>query len=324
MNRIDRLTGTILLLQSKRLVTAAEIAAHWEISVRTVYRDLLALSEAGVPIAGESGVGYRLMRGYHLPPIHFTADEATALFASSEVTEQIADESLKRALRSAMLKVRSVLPEERRQRIEGLDRSLKIWLRPGRSTLQADQDLLPLHAAILGRRCLRLAYRGPGGGEPSFRAVEPLGLIFYAGHWHLIAFCRLRADFRDFRTDRIVSWETLGETFTGHADFSVAQFMERAACREQLEPVTLIVEAPTAGRFRSELFLPAVREEILAGGSVRMEILAMPVPWFADWLLGFGPGVRVVHPPGLRRLVREAALRVADANAEKSPPSTRH
>ena len=94
MNRIDRLTGMILLLQGQRVITAEQIAAHFEISVRTVYRDLAALGEAGVPIVAEAGVGYSLMRGYHMPPVMFTEDEAAALFMSGEVTEQIADDSL--------------------------------------------------------------------------------------------------------------------------------------------------------------------------------------------------------------------------------------
>ncbi len=323
MNRIDRLTGTILLLQNKRLVTAEEIAAHWEISVRTVYRDLLALAEAGVPIAGEPGLGYRLMRGYHLPPIRFTAEEATALFASSEITEQIADDSIKRALRSALLKVRSILPEDRRKRVEGLGRSFGIWLRPGRPPLRAEKDLLPLHEAILSRRCLRISYQSQGASESSFRVVEPLGLIYYSGHWHLIAYCRLRADFRDFRADRVVSWEMLDETFTRHADFSVGRFMEQTACREQLEPATVVLDSRVAERFRSQLFIPPTREEVLADGSIQLELLAMPFPWFAEWLLGFGAGVRVVSPPELRRLVRKTALRVAELNSdEQASPLT--
>src|SRR4051812_45964721 len=101
MNRIDRLTGILLLLQSHRMITAQQIADHYEISVRTVYRDIAALGEAGVPIVAEAGHGYSLMRGYHVPPVMFTENEAAALFLSGEVTEQVADESLRDALRSA-------------------------------------------------------------------------------------------------------------------------------------------------------------------------------------------------------------------------------
>ncbi|MCH8498929.1 MAG: HTH domain-containing protein [Marinobacter sp.] len=107
MNRIDRLTGTILLLQSHRAITAEQIASHWEISLRTVYRDLAALTEAGVPLwFCPNHKGYRLMDGFHLPPVQFTDQEATALFVAGAVTNTIADTSLQQAHASALLKIR--------------------------------------------------------------------------------------------------------------------------------------------------------------------------------------------------------------------------
>jgi len=191
MNRIDRLTGTILLLQTHRGLSAEYIAAHWEISVRTVYRDLAALGEAGVPIVCEEGGNYRLMKSYHMPPVVFTEEEAAALFVSGAVTNQVADGSLKHSLRAALLKVRSVLSEERRNYLEGISQSLGVWLNP--SGVPS-----PVQDAILRRRCLALRYDAGGRGMLTTRTVEPLGLLFYAGYWHLIAFCRLRAAFRIF------------------------------------------------------------------------------------------------------------------------------
>ena len=176
MNRIDRLTGMILLLQGHRVITAEQIAAHYEISVRTVYRDLAALGEAGVPIIAEAGMGYSLMRGYHMPPVMFTEDEAAALFLSGEIADQIADESLRDSLRAALLKVRSVLPAERRDYLDRLSKTTRVWLK--RPTMQDDEEchqaLMRLQEAVIRRRCAALRYDAGNRGEITTRVVEPL------------------------------------------------------------------------------------------------------------------------------------------------------
>src|SRR6266853_3697916 len=112
MNRVDRLLALILFLQSRRVVTAEQMAAHFELSVRTIYRDLVALGQAGVPIAAEAGVGYTLMRGYHLPPVNFTTKEASALVTGGLLVEQFADAAVKAQMQSALLKVRAILPRD--------------------------------------------------------------------------------------------------------------------------------------------------------------------------------------------------------------------
>src|SRR6185295_2389867 len=121
MNRVDRLLALILFLQLRRVVTAEQMAAHFELSVRTIYRDLAALGEAGVPIMAEAGVGYALMRGYHLPPVNFTAEEASALVTGGMLIEQFTDASVKNQMQGALQKVRAVLPAEHQERIARLE-----------------------------------------------------------------------------------------------------------------------------------------------------------------------------------------------------------
>src|SRR5215470_11326042 len=123
MNRVDRLVAIALRLQSRRVVRAEDIAARFEISVRTVYRDLEALGEAGIPILAEAGVGYSLVKGYHLPPVMFTAEEASALFTGGKFVEHLTDASLRKQMDSALLKIRSVLPRDRQDYLDRLERS---------------------------------------------------------------------------------------------------------------------------------------------------------------------------------------------------------
>jgi len=315
MNRIDRLTGMILLLQSHRLITAEQIAAHYEISVRTVYRDLAALGEAGVPIIAEAGVGYSLMRGYHMPPVMFTEDEAAALFLSGEVTEQIADESLREALRGALLKVRSVLPSERRDYLDKLSKSTRVWLkRPASQDDDCHQALMRLQEAVVRRRCTTLRYDAGNRGEITTRQVDPLGVVFYGRQWHLIAYCRMRRAMRDFRLDRLVDWEVLETTFTGHEHFSLSEFLDEAIRGKQLIPVSLIFQPQVMERVHNEIRCPTVEEECLPDGRIRLDTLTGCLDWLAGWVLSFGTSVEVAEPLELRAMIRNAAFAIAEAH----------
>lgn len=315
MNRIDRLTGMILLLQGQRVITAEQIATHFEISVRTVYRDLAALGEAGVPIIAEAGVGYSLMRGYHMPPVMFTEDEAAALFMSGEVTEQIADGSLKQSLRAALLKVRSVLPQEKRDYLHRLNGTVSVWLRRQNGN-ETGESLMPVQDAIVRRNCLAIHYDTASKGTITGRVVEPLGLVFYSRRWHLIAWCRLRRDFRDFRLDRMASWEVLDERYDGHAEFSLREFLQGCIESSELTPATVLVEREALERFRAELPSTPVSQQTQPDGRVKLELLSFSIPWLAEWLLGFGLKVEALEPQELRDLMREAAEAVAARYAE--------
>src|SRR5688572_17067062 len=124
MNRVDRLLALILHLQSRRVTTAEHLAEHFGLSVRTIYRDLAALGEAGVPIVAEAGVGYGLLRGYHLPPVNLTPEEASAVVTGGMLVEQFADASVRAQMHSALLKVRAILPRDHQERVARLERSL--------------------------------------------------------------------------------------------------------------------------------------------------------------------------------------------------------
>lgn len=311
MNRIDRLTAMILQLQSRRVITAEEIAGHFEISVRTVYRDLSALSEAGVPIVAEAGVGYSLARGYHVPPVMFTEDEAAALVMGAEITGQVADESLRRSIGAALLKIRSVLPADRRDYVARLERSVGVHL-GRRNGTRGGCDLMPMQEAVVRRKCVALHYDAGGRGELSERVVEPLGMVFYSRQWHLIAWCRLRRAMRDFRLDRVESWRVLRETFSGHEDFSLEEFVRRESegC-EAMVPLTVRVSAVAIERFRAEAPSTPVSEAALPGGDRRMEILAWSPEWLVGWLLSFGTAVEVEQPEELRQLLHDSAEKIA-------------
>jgi predicted DNA-binding transcriptional regulator YafY len=312
MNRVDRLVAIALRLQSRRVVRAEDLAAHFEISVRTVYRDLAALGEAGVPIVAEAGVGYSLVKGYHLPPVMFTAEEASALSIGGKLVDHLTDASLRKQMETALLKIRSVLPRDHQDYLDRLERSTVVVSR-GSNVIPrlSSEALIPIQRALAGRRVLALDYQGGQRREVTKRAVEPLGLVYYSDNWHLIAHCRLRRDVRDFRTDRILKLELQNEIFSGHADFSLKRYLEeQQACDGHFEMARIQFKPEAMDRVRRERHWGLVEEKAERGG-VAVTLLDFSLEWLAAWVLSFGTMAEVLAPERLKELVATEAEKVA-------------
>lgn len=219
MNRVDRLFGILLLLQSRKYVPAEKIAEKFAISVRTVYRDVKALCEQGVPVSFEQNRGYFIVQGYFLPPVAFSTEEANALVLMESMVGGFADLSIAKHYSSALHKVRSVLRNSQKEKLALLDSQIKFQI-PERLTPNFEFLSLLQHA-ISSRFRIRFGYKN-NNEEVSEREAEPIGLIFYAFAWHLIAWCYLRQDYRDFRVSRILQLHCSDEPFvkTDHPELS--------------------------------------------------------------------------------------------------------
>lgn len=311
MNRVDRLMAMVLQLQSQRVVRAEDIAAHFEISVRTVYRDIAALGEAGIPIMAEAGVGYSLVKGYHLPPVMFTAEEASALFIGAKLVEQLTDASLRKQMQSAVLKIRSVLPRDRQDYLDRLERSTAVISRSSNAVPRLSSEaLIPIQRALAERRVLSLDYQGGQRRDLTRRQVEPLGLVYYADSWHLIAYCRLRRDVRDFRTDRILKLQLQSERFSGHADFSLQRYLEAETREGKFEMAQIRFRPEAIERVRRERFWGLVEEKAENEG-IAVTLLDCSLEWLAGWVLSFGSMAEVLSPERLKELVATEAEKVA-------------
>lgn len=318
MNRVDRLLALILYLQSKRVVTAEEMAGHFELSVRTIYRDLNALGEAGVPVVAEAGVGYSLMKGYHLPPVTFTSEEAGALATGAVLVEQMTDSSLTAQMRSALQKIRAVLPREQQDKIERVERATLLLERRAPVRQSNHASLLQIQDALARRRVLQLAYRSGSTGEAAARQVEPLGLTHYLQHWHLIAWCRLRGNFRDFRLDRIEGISVLPEAFGVRDGFQLADYIRRMETKVDSVKIRVKFAGTSVERARREWSLGVVREEPVADGAV-LTLSAGDTSWFVGWLLSFGTAATVLAPADLRKKLI-AAAEAAAFHHQSAPP----
>ena len=223
MRRADRLFLIIHALRGRRTALAARsLAQTLSVSLRTVYRDVADLQLSGVPIEGEAGIGYVLRKGADIPPLMFNADELEALVVGTRFVRAFAGARLSAGAKAALLKIEAVLPAELRDRAT---RS-RIFAPGGWSETRSGL-IDRLHAAIAEHRVLRLDYRDESG-RASLREVEPLCLAFWGGAWTLGAWCRLRADFRNFRPDRIAAFEPSGEIFVETEQRGMAAYMRQA------------------------------------------------------------------------------------------------
>lgn len=312
MNRTDRLVAMVMHLQGRRLVRAEELARRFEVSVRTIYRDMAALGEAGVPIAGEAGVGYSLVRGYHLPPVMLTADEAAALFVGAEMVRQFTDASVSEPMNAVLDKLRAVLPRDRQDHVERLAQQTVIVGRRDRRAAEPAPEpwLLAVQRGVVHRRVLRLRYCTRSRGDETSRDVEPLGVVFYAGAWYLVAWCRLRGDLRHFRVDRMLHVDVLAETFPPREKFSLTKHLAEQQARTETEPARVWFATGALDRARKESYATLTEERQREGG-VEISLFTFSLEWLARWLLSFGDEAAAIAPPKLRDLVRAQAEAVA-------------
>jgi predicted DNA-binding transcriptional regulator YafY len=222
VRRADRLFQIVQHLRGRRLTTASQLAQWLEVSERTIYRDIRDLGLSGVPVEGEAGVGYRLSKGFDLPPIMFTFDEVEALVAGARMIQAWGGPALAASSRSAVSKIALALPEGRRESVENTRLfAPQFHVDPNTGVL-----LEAARQAIVQKRKLNLLYEKPGG-EASPRIVHPLGIYFWGAKWTLVAWCELRRDFRTFRLDRIRAAAMTEETYREEAGRNLDEFLAR-------------------------------------------------------------------------------------------------
>lgn len=295
MNRIDRLFAILLVLQKREIVRAEDLARQFEISKRTVYRDVAALSEMGVPVISLPGEGYGLMAGYFLPPLLFTADEAAALVLGAQWLAQQATGKLPATTTSALAKLTHVLPKATAQEVERFTQILRFF--STNSPFDLDDPLLAaLQGAISRQQAVRLTYHSLRGDALTVRVIEPRLLTFGSGAWYVEGYCRLRQAQRSFRLSRIESYQVLRETFA-----------ERANTRAHREKITVIVRfAPAIVRWVQERQHYAFVAEEADGFHYQVDDLQE----IQSWLLGWGAQAEVIAPPALRTALAAEARKV--------------
>ena len=303
MNRIDRLQAILIQLQGKRIVKAQEIAERFGISLRTVYRDIRSLEEAGVPIAAEAGVGYSLMSHYQLPPVSFTHHEASALLFGEKLVEQMSDEAVRENFQSAIFKIKAILRPEEKEHLELLHNRIAV-INHQSTHHQGHLHLTEIQHAMTSKKVVQIKYQSRNSEEPETRQVEPIGLCNYGSRWHMLAWCKLRADYRDFRLDRIQSLQLLDESFCGTKHPSMDELFQRMIHPKEQHNITLTIkEERRKFMVDTRHYYGFQQEEKLAGDNHRMYFFNNDLNGFAVWLLATGCMATIEQPIELKQII---------------------
>jgi predicted DNA-binding transcriptional regulator YafY len=308
MKQMDRRLLILMRLREERPVRAADLAEECGVAVRTIYRDIDALCQAGVPVAAMPGEGYRIVSGYHLPPIAFTADEAVQLLLGSDLAVGLGTAPQREAAKAAAAKVEAVLRPETRREVDRLRERIRV------STWHHGTSpwLAVLQQAVVRDQVLRVRYHSFSSDELTERDVEPYYLLHYGGDWHLVGYCRLRDDVRDFRAARIRAIELLEERF------------ERPEYAGQPPPgprppeqeLRVWLDAAIVPWARETPAYGFESEEPAEAGTVfvyRYRELRRLLPWLLSW----GASARVISPPEVARRVRREAEALVQAYQEE-------
>lgn len=345
MNRFDRVTSLLLLLQTRSVVTARFLAEHFNVSERTIYRDIRTLENAGVPIGAEAGVGYFLEKGYRLPPVSFTLDEAASLLLGEKLLVSSLDVNSLQDFKQALNKVRAVIDSSDKDYLSSFDADIEVlptgshfpiddvnrhhqnqsgptvanqdgaqgddFLKGQGATHSGDRWLRESRSALVRRQVVEIEYAALSSNRHSTRHIEPIGLFYYSWHWHLIAWCRLRKAYRDFRLDRILSFSPQAEQFARHSRLTLQQYLNEQPGRDELQEVELFF-GPEAARFVGEqrYMFGFIDEERQADG-VKMRFLT-PVPeYMARWLLQYTDDVAVIKGDSIKKALQRFSAQLA-------------
>ncbi|SEG79811.1 YafY family protein [Paenibacillus sp. UNC499MF] len=307
MNKTDRMLAIILRLQRKGTQRAEDLAAAFETSVRTIYRDMQALCEAGVPVVGAPGQGYSLVEGYFLPPVSFTAEEAVTLLFGIEFVEQQFDEASRAQADAARAKLEAVLPERVRRESQKHRESMKLLAGLGNGAAgNGTAALALLRGAVLQERTVRFVYAAkdaalPGGERFTVREADPYGLVYVNGSWMLIAFCRLRREIRHFRLSRISELALLETTFVKPEEFDLRSYKP---ADDRHGEVRLLFRKELANRVREmNYYYIEETQNVEEGLLVKLKVRSPEE--VLHWVLSWGAGVEVLEPESLRVRLQE-------------------
>ena len=287
-------------LQAKGWQRAEDLAATFEVTKRTIYRDMLALMESGVPLVSVPGQGYSLVEGYFLPPVSFNTDEALVLLLGVNFAAQNFDAQYQLAAQTAERKILAILREPFRQEVNYLQDSIRFIANPASATQQ--RSLQTLRRAIIQARRVQFSYNARFEEAATQREVDPYALIHINQAWYLVAYCHLRRDIRHFRLDRIDTLKVTTQPFQRPPEFRLAS----PGPSDRTLTVRILVHPPAIRWMRENpSFFQTEAVEQPDGLLVTLQIRREEE--IDQWLLGWGANVRVLEPESLRqRIIAEA------------------
>jgi predicted DNA-binding transcriptional regulator YafY len=309
MNKTDRLFAIILELQARGQCRAEDLASVFEVNKRTIYRDVQALSEMGVPVVAVPGQGYSLMEGYFLPPLRFTTDEAMMLSLGSDFISRQFDNQYRAAAHAATQKLTTVLPETLRSEVRYLQDNIK-FASQRELDGEAARSFSLVRRALLERKTIRFTYHARFGDEVrplQHRTANPYGIANIDTVWFLVAFDLTRRGLRHFRLDRVEEVELLNKTFERPTNFRMGNGLDST----RSITVRVLFEPGVARWVREDpLFFITGFEDTSDGLLVTLTVRHERE--VVQWLLGWGSRVRVLETDALRELLKNEAEKMLE------------
>lgn len=297
--RFDRIVAILIQLQSKKIVKAQELADRFGVSLRTIYRDIRTLEASGVPIYSEAGVGYSLVEGYRLPPVMFTREEAASFIAAEKLMAKFTDEKMKAHFESAAFKLKSVLRSDEKDWLESVEGRIKISDRSKDFPEQSPEVLHDLFESIAQKIQLKMKYQSLEAENPLERNIEPVGLYHENNFWYIVAYCHLRKDYRNFRTDRILELQKTDLLF--EVEHRELEYYLKKEEKGNEVLMRILVDWKVSRYIQNDRkfygFIAEERKgdklEMLFKGNFRENGIAR-------WILMFGDYVEILEPPELK------------------------
>lgn len=317
MNRFDRVTSILIQLQSRKVVKAQDLAERFGVSLRTIYRDIRSLEEAGIPLYGEAGVGYSMADGYKLPPVMFTKEEAMAFLTAEKLIEKLADLETGKSYKEALYKIKAVLKGQEKDLLEEVEE--RIIVRKNLNPLRAHSKskFLPTILQAIGQKSvLSVEYHSFYKAEQTRRCLEPIGIFYESGNWHMIAYCRLRGDYRDFRIDRISALRATEEHFLDQHP-SLTEYLDILSKQKRLVKAVIRMKKEVCRYIEQDKLYYGVVMETEDGEEVEMTFLTESLEGFSRWIMMFGNQAVVLEPTKLIDRVTTLAAETLSLYQEK-------
>ena len=311
MNRIDRISAILILLQSKKLVKGQDIANKFSISLRTAYRDIKTLEEAGVPIISEAGVGYSLMEGYRLPPVMFTKEEAISFLTAEKLVEKLTDSATYNVYQNALLKIKAVLRSEEKEHLENMYKHIEVMENPYLpGNTSANNHLQAILNSIALKKVLSINYFANHSQQQSERKIEPLGIFLMTNKWYLIAYCWLRNEYRTFKVDRI-SKTVLTESSYKKEHPSLKSYLKEIAKEHQeLHTIVIQIDKPKMKYIGEQKFYNGFVSEKELKNKIEITFLTSSLEGFARWFIMYGDCADIVSPQSLKNRIIEISNQI--------------
>lgn len=300
--RFDRLLGIYFYLQSKPLVKAQDLAVKYDVSLRTIYRDIKALEQAGIPIIGEAGYGYSLMNTYKLQPMTFTEQEALSFGVAEKLMQHYLDKEVGEHFSNALVKMKSVLRFSDKENVADLESKVLINKKKNFLNENVPAALATLFESMVKKKQIHLQYKSVESNL-QVRNIEVVGVYQEGQFWYFLAYCHLRQDIRQFRLDRIEQIRLSDLRYTQQLR-PLHVYLEEQKKTEVIVPVRILVKKTMARYLQWERQYYGFVKEEEKGDSVEMLFQSNHLEHFARWFMMFADESIVLEPEELKLKVK--------------------